>query len=464
MNMPRADAFVLFGATGDLAFRKILPALHALARDGRLHQPVIGVARSDWTLEQFRDRARGSIELHSVSGVSGSMPLLEHLHYVRGEYSDPATYAALDSALGSATAPLYYLAVPPSLFPQVISGLAQSRGSRDARVVVEKPFGRDLASADSLSRILHEVFDESRIFRIDHYLGKEAVQNLLVCRFANTFLEPIWNRNYVAAVEVTMAERFGIEGRGSLYEEVGAIRDVLQNHMLQVIGFLAMEPPSMVHRESIREEQAKIFRSMRPLGRQDIVRGQFRGYRDEPGVAPDSAVETFAAARILIDSWRWDGVPFLVRVGKRLPTTATEVIVWLKRPPLSDLCLGDANHVRFRLGPDVTIAIGAMVKRPGTRLVGVPTELEVVHHPDGDEMQAYERLLGDALAGDGTLFASQEGVEAAWAVVGSVLGSATPVHMYECGTWGPPEAERFAAEVGGWHSPRERTAASDHPG
>lgn len=463
MSSYRADAFVLFGATGDLAFRKIFPALNALAASGKLDRPVIGVARSNWTLEEFRARARESIEQQGASSRSTSMPLLDRLFYVCGDYADPTTYTAIDRALVGSTAPLHYLAIPPSRFLQVVEGLGRSRATGDARVVVEKPFGRDLASARGLSGTLHSVFDESRVFRIDHYLGKEAVQNLLVCRFANTFLEPIWNRNYVAGVQVTMAERFGIEGRGRFYEEVGAIRDVLQNHMLQVIGFLAMEPPSMTHRESIRDEQAKVLRAIRPLGPQDVVRGQFRGYRDERGVEANSSVETFAAARIRIDSWRWDGVPFLVRVGKRLPTTATEVVVRLKRPPLSDLCLGDANHVRFRLGPDVTIAIGALVKRPGPRLVGVPTELEVVRHPDGDEMQAYERLLGDALAGDATLFARQDGVEAAWTVVGSVLGSVTPVHEYECGTWGPPEAEPLAAELGGWHCPLERARGTGQP-
>jgi glucose-6-phosphate 1-dehydrogenase len=454
MATEKSDAIVVFGLTGDLADKQIFPALHALVRRGHLKEPVIGVAKTERTPEQISAKVRGSLENHGGIDPQALASLLGLLRYVSGDYRDPATFERLRKALGSAARPLYYLAIPPSLFTTVIEGLAKSGCVDGARVVIEKPFGQNLASAQALNRTLHNYFPDQTIFRIDHYLGKEPVQNLIYFRFANPIFEAAWNRHSIKRVQITMAEQFGVAGRGRFYEEVGAIRDVVQNHLLMVIACLAMEQPSGRDHESIREERVKVLKMIRPLIPSDVVLGQFRGYRRESGVAPDSQVETFAALRLYIDSERWAGVPIYVRTGKCLPITASEVLVEFNRPcfpVLDEVEPPLPGYFRFGLSPDVMITLGTNTKVPGEAMVGERIEL-VARHCSGDEMEPYERLLGDAMKGDAMLFARGDGVEAAWHVVQPILDTPMSLHEYEPNTWGPREADRLIE--GGWHNPQ----------
>ena len=464
MAASRSDALVLFGVTGDLAHKMIFPALYAMVKRGTLKVPVIGVALPKWSLARLRKRVTDSIKRSGgIDNQRAFHHLLSLFQYVSGDYNDPRTFSAIKGALGKARHPAHYLAIPPALFEMVIKGLGAANLAKDARVIVEKPFGRDLASAKELNRAARKVFPQDSIFRIDHFLGKEAIMNILYFRFANSFLEPIWNRNYVASVQVTLSEDFGVEDRGAFYETAGCLRDVIENHLFQVIALLAMEPPSDRDYGSVQSEKAKVFEAMRPLKRDDLVRGQYAGYRKEHGVAKSSDVETFCALRLFIDSWRWAGVPWFVRSGKYLAETATEVVVELKPPPQrlfadSAPAAGESNYLRFRLSPDSAIALAARVKLAGKEFVGEQRELYLVEEQPGEE-SPYERLLGDAMIGDGALFTREDAVEAAWAVVDPVLKKHHRVRPYRRHSWGPKEANAIIASNGSWHNPKPEEAS-----
>ena len=471
MNAPRSDALVLFGVTGALAHKMIFPALYAMTKRGTLNVPVIGVAFPKWSLERLRKRVTDSIKRSGgIDNKRALHDLLSLFSYVSGDYKDQATFTAIKSALGSARRPAHYLAIPPSLFETVIKGLGAANLAERARVIVEKPFGRDLASARELNRVARSVFPENSIFRIDHFLGKEAIMNILYFRFANSFLEPIWNRNYVASIQITLSEDFGVGKRGAFYETAGCLRDVIENHLFQVVALLAMEPPSGRDFGAVHSEKAKVFQAMRPLKPDDLVRGQYAGYRKEPDVAKNSDVETFCALRLFIDSWRWEGVPWYLRSGKYLADTATEVMVELKPPPqrlFADSApapkTGRANYLRFRLSPNSAIALAARVKLAGKEFVGDQRELYLFEEQDGEE-SPYERLLGDAMTGDGALFTREDAVEAAWAVVDPVLRNHHRVRSYKRGSWGPKEADGIIASTGRWHNPSPKEASASVSG
>ncbi|HEX4231576.1 MAG TPA: glucose-6-phosphate dehydrogenase [Bryobacteraceae bacterium] len=453
MSDSHSDALVFFGATGDLAYKKIFPALQAMVKHGRLNVPVIGVARGGWNLDRLRARAHDSVEANGGIDPGAFNKLMDLLRYVGGEYTDASTFQALKKELNAAQRPAFYLAIPPLLFEKVVKQLTDSDCAHGGRVIIEKPFGHDLASAQELNRTLHRSFPESAIFRIDHYLGKRPVNNVVVFRFANAFMEPFWNRHFIESVQITMAESFGVEGRGAFFDQTGTIRDVIQNHLFQILSNLGMEPPVRKDSETIRDEKVKVLKAIPPIDPKNVVRGQFLGYRQEKGVAPDSNVETFAALQFEVDSWRWKGVPFYIRAGKNLPVTSTEVVARFRRPPT---VIGDndsRNYIRFRISPEMTIAVGATVMGPDERMEGEAVEIIASRHPCPEEMSAYERVLGDAMAGDTTLFAREDYVEEAWRIVDPVLKAGTPVFTYDKGHWGPSEAEQQLSPPGGWHNP-----------
>jgi glucose-6-phosphate 1-dehydrogenase len=453
MSDIHSDAFVFFGATGDLAYKKIFPALYAMVKRGTLDMPVVGVAKPAWTLEQFRARAYDSIEKHGGVDRAVFDKLSGMLRYVGGDYSDAKTFGAMRRELGASTHPAHYLAIPPVLFGPVVEQLGKSQCAEGARVIIEKPFGTDLASARALNAILLSTFAEKDVFRIDHYLGKRPVHSMLYARFANSLFESFWYRGHVESIQITMAENFGIEGRGAFYDQTGTIRDVVQNHLFQILTNLTMDPPVCMDSESIRDEKVKVLKAIPALSENDIVRGQFRGYKSEQGVAAGSQMETFAAVRLNINSWRWQGVPVYIRAGKRLPVTCTEVLIRLRRPPRLFPKPSEPNHFRFRISPDVTIALGMMAKSPTDELLGQPIEMVARQDPEPEEMDAYERLLHDAMSGDATLFAREDYVEQAWRIVDKVLKEKTPVYDYDAGTWGPGEVEKSIVPPDGWHDP-----------